>query len=68
LEDLNLLETTSRLDFAFAGGILAIILFLSLLLILYMHNFCKKVYYNRTDFDFAVGCHSYDTFYCKMGS
>ncbi|ADU74207.1 hypothetical protein M972_111192 [Acetivibrio thermocellus AD2] len=49
LEDLNLLETTSRFDFAFAGGILAIILFLSLLLILYMHNFCKKVYYNRTD-------------------
>ncbi|HOM01440.1 MAG TPA: HDIG domain-containing protein [Acetivibrio sp.] len=49
LEDLNLLETTSRFDFSLAGGILAIILFLSLMLILYMHNFCKKVYYNRTD-------------------
>lgn len=42
LGELKLLET-ERLDFAFAGGVLAIILLLSFLLILYIHNFCAKI-------------------------
>ncbi len=49
LEELNLVETSGRFDFAFSAGILVIILMLSLLLILYMNNFCKKVFYNRND-------------------
>ncbi len=49
LEELNLVETSGRFDFAFSSGILIIILMLSLLLILYMNNFCKKVFYNRND-------------------
>lgn len=49
LEELNLLETSGRFDYPFAIGILVIILLISLLLILYMNNFCKKVFYNRND-------------------
>ncbi|MFZ5989012.1 MAG: HD family phosphohydrolase [Bacillota bacterium] len=49
LEDLNLLETKSKFDYALAGGILVVLGMLSLLLILYMNNFCKKVFYNRND-------------------
>jgi putative nucleotidyltransferase with HDIG domain len=48
LEDLNLLETKSKFDFALAGGILVVLVLLFLLLILYMNNFCKKVFYNRS--------------------
>jgi putative nucleotidyltransferase with HDIG domain len=48
LEDLNLLETKSKFDFTLAGGILVILVLLSLLVILYMNNFCKKVFYNRS--------------------
>lgn len=49
LEELNLLETTGRIDYAFAIGIFIIILLISLLLILYMNNFCKKVFNSRND-------------------
>jgi len=49
LEELNLLETTGKIDYAFAIGIFIIILLISLLLILYMNNFCKKVFNNRND-------------------
>ncbi len=49
LEDLNLLETKSRFDFAFAGGIFTLILLLSFSLILYMRHFCRKVLYSRRD-------------------
>jgi|LSQX01.3.fsa_nt_gb putative nucleotidyltransferase with HDIG domain len=49
LEDLNLLETKSRFDYSFFAGILVILIMLSLMLILYMNNFCKKVFYNRND-------------------
>ncbi len=49
LEELNLLETTGRIDYAFAIGIFIIIILISLLLILYMNNFSKKVFYSRND-------------------
>ncbi len=42
LRELNLLETDS-FDYAFAGGILAVVLMLSFLLILYLHGFCSKI-------------------------
>ena len=42
LAKLNLLET-GKFDFSFAGGILAVILMLSFLLILYIHHFCFKL-------------------------
>lgn len=49
LEELNLLETTGKIDYAFAIGIFIVIFLISLLLILYMNNFCKKVFNNRND-------------------
>ena len=42
LRELNLLETDS-FDYAFAGGILLVVLMLSFLLILYLHHFCSKI-------------------------
>lgn len=42
LRELNLLETDS-FDYAFVGGILLVVLMLSLLLILYLRNFCGKI-------------------------
>ncbi len=42
LAKLNLLET-GKFDFSFAGGILAVILMLSFLLILYIRHFCFKL-------------------------
>mgnify|MGYP003877620587 CR=1 FL=1 len=42
LKELNLLET-GGFDFKFAGGILAVVLMLSFLLILYINNFCRKI-------------------------
>ena len=49
LEELNLLEKSGKFDYAFAAGVLIIMLFISMLLILYMNNFCKKVFYSRSD-------------------
>lgn len=49
LEELNLLETTGRIDYAFAIGIFIIMILISLLLILYMNNFSKRVFYSRND-------------------
>jgi len=49
LEELNWLETTGKIDYAFAAGIFIIVFLVSLLLILYMNNFCKKVFNNRND-------------------
>lgn len=49
LEELNLLEKSGKFDYGFAIGILVIMLFISMLLILYMNNFCKKVFYSRSD-------------------
>ena len=48
LRELNLLET-GKLDYAFAGGVLAIILFLAFLLVLYLHIFCSKILANRKE-------------------
>ena len=48
LQELNLLET-GKLDYAFSGGILAIVLLLAFLLILYLHHFCKKIMASRKD-------------------
>lgn len=42
LNELNLIET-GKFDFSFAGGILAIVLLLSFLLILYLNHFCHKI-------------------------
>jgi putative nucleotidyltransferase with HDIG domain len=42
LKELNLLET-GGFDYMFAGGILAVILMLSFLLILYINNFCRRI-------------------------
>ncbi len=42
LRELNLLET-GKFDYAFAGGILCIILILFFLLVLYLNNFCAKI-------------------------
>lgn len=49
LAELNLLETTRRFDFAFAAGILFILLLLGFILILYMNRFCKNVLHSRDD-------------------
>lgn len=48
LRELNLLET-GRFDYAFAGGIMAIILFLAFVLILYLHVFCNKFLSGRKE-------------------
>jgi len=42
LKELNLLET-GKPDYSFAGGIFLIVLLLSFLLALYLHNFCSKI-------------------------
>ncbi len=42
LRELNLLET-GGFDYTFAGGILAVVLMLSFLLILYINNFCRRI-------------------------
>ncbi|KNY25742.1 HD family phosphohydrolase [Pseudobacteroides cellulosolvens] len=49
LEDLNLLRTKSRFDFAFVGGILVLVIFLAFFLILYMRHFNRKSLYSRRD-------------------
>ncbi|MCX7923515.1 MAG: HDIG domain-containing protein [Clostridia bacterium] len=49
LEDLNLLETKSRFDFGFAGGIFVILLLLTAFLILFMNYFCKQILYDQSD-------------------
>jgi putative nucleotidyltransferase with HDIG domain len=54
LEDLNLLRTKSRFDFAFVGGILVLVLLLAFFLILYMRHFSRKSLYSRRDI--AVIC------------
>jgi putative nucleotidyltransferase with HDIG domain len=48
LSELNLVET-GKLDYAFGGGILAIVLMLAFLLILYLHFFCSKFLANRKE-------------------
>lgn len=48
LRELNLLET-GKFDYAFAGGILAIILFLAFVLMLYMRVFCNKFLNGRKE-------------------
>ena len=48
LDELKLLET-GKFDYTFALGILAILLLLASLLILYMYNFCKKIFSNRNE-------------------
>lgn len=48
LRELNLLET-GKLDYAFAGGILAILLLLAFLLILYLHIFYNKIVAGRKE-------------------
>ncbi len=48
LRELNLLET-GKLDYAFAGGILAVVLLLAFLLILYLHFFYSKIMESRKD-------------------
>lgn len=49
LEELNYLEKKGKFDYVYVAGLLGILIMLSLLLILYMNNFCKKVFYNRND-------------------
>lgn len=49
LKELNLLETSHKLDIPFALSIMIVILILALVLILYMGNFCKDIFYNRDD-------------------
>ena len=49
LTELNLIETTGRFDFVFAGGILVILLLLTAVLILYMNHFCRHILHNRND-------------------
>ena len=48
LNELNLLET-GTLDYAFAGGILAILLLLAFLLVLYLHFFYNKIIAGRKE-------------------
>ncbi|RCX13849.1 hypothetical protein DFR58_11685 [Anaerobacterium chartisolvens] len=48
LKELNLLEESS-FDFALAGGILIVLLMLSLLLVLYMNHFCRKHLSSKND-------------------
>ncbi|HHW49694.1 MAG TPA: HDIG domain-containing protein [Clostridiaceae bacterium] len=46
LKELNLLET-GKFDYIFAAGIVTVLILLSLLLILFMNNFCRKILYSR---------------------
>lgn len=46
LRELNFLET-GGFDFTFAAGLFTILLLLTVLLILYMNFFCKKILYSR---------------------
>lgn len=48
LRELNLLET-GKLDYAFSGGILAIVLLLAFLLVLYLHIFSTKILASRKE-------------------
>lgn len=48
LKTLNLLED-STFDFALAGGILVVLSLLTIMLILFMNHFCKKILYSRND-------------------
>jgi putative nucleotidyltransferase with HDIG domain len=48
LRELNLIETGS-MDYAFASGILAVVLFLTFLVVLYMRVFCRKLLESRKD-------------------
>lgn len=45
---LDLIET-GKLDYAFAAGVLAVILLLAFMLVLYMHVFCRKILDSRKD-------------------
>lgn len=49
LEDLNLLETSSRFDIVFVLVVFILMGFLSLFLILYMRHFCRRSLYSRKD-------------------
>lgn len=49
LEELNLLETSSRPDIAFAAGIMAIIILLAIVLVLFMNYFCKEILKSKKD-------------------
>ncbi len=49
LEDLNLLETKSRFDYAFVASTFVLVILLAFFLILYMRHFCRKFLYSRRD-------------------
>lgn len=49
LEDVNLLETKSRFDYAFVAGMFILVLLLAFFLILYMRHFGRKYLYSRRD-------------------
>ncbi|MDP4092650.1 MAG: HDIG domain-containing protein [Bacillota bacterium] len=49
IRELNLLETSSRIDVGFGAGILVIILLLTIVLVIYMDNFCKTILKRRKD-------------------
>lgn len=49
LTELNLLETTRRFDFAFASGILLVLILLAVVLVLYMDRFCRRILHSRDD-------------------
>lgn len=49
MEELNLLDQWGKFDFAFAGGILVIIVMLGFILYLYMHNFCRQFLNSKGD-------------------
>lgn len=48
LRELNLLET-SKFDYVFALGILAILLLMAFMLIMYMNHFCRRILESRND-------------------
>ncbi len=48
LRELDLIET-GKLDYAFAAGVLAIVMVMAFMLVLYMHVFCKKILDSRKD-------------------
>ncbi len=48
LKELDLIET-GKLDYAFAAGILAVVLLMAFVLVLYMHVFCRKLLDSRKD-------------------
>jgi putative nucleotidyltransferase with HDIG domain len=48
LRELDLIET-GKLDYAFAAGVLAVVLVLAFMLVLYMHVFCRKMLDSRKD-------------------